>query len=107
MEESKDKIVNFRVTNQEYVSYCRACSAAGLDNLSEMFRVALNQFVGQGASEQAGRRVIENPGLPALPSGLTPQSDKTENGRTVHGPQNGSVGKWLGASPAKEAKGNI
>jgi hypothetical protein len=50
MLESKDKVINFRVTYDEYVSYCQACDAAGLNNLSEMAREAMRQFVIQKTS---------------------------------------------------------
>jgi hypothetical protein len=50
MLESKDKVINFRVTYDEYVSYCQACDAAGLNNLSAMAREAMRQFVIQRVS---------------------------------------------------------
>jgi hypothetical protein len=53
MLESKDKVVNFRVTYQEYIDYCRACTATGMNNLSEMARVAMREFVGQRISGDA------------------------------------------------------
>ena len=53
MIQSKDKVVNFRVTHQEYVAYCRACRAAGLTNLSEMARAAMRQYVHQKISGPA------------------------------------------------------
>jgi hypothetical protein len=49
MLESKDKVINFRVTYDEYESYCRACDAAGL-NISEMARTAMRRFVGEKIS---------------------------------------------------------
>ena len=101
MEESRDKVVNFRVTNHEYVSYCRACSAAGLDNLSEMVRVAMSQFVGQRMSAPANGRNIENPDPPASrPISSMPESGGTADRRSVRAREDGRAGKWLSARSA-------
>ena len=56
--QSKDKVVNFRVTHQEYISYCQACYVAGMNNLSEMARVAMREFVGQkiAAAEETNKK---------------------------------------------------
>ena len=104
MEESKGRVVNFRVTHQEYVSYCRACSAAGLNNLSEMVRVAMSQFVGQRTSAQAQMRDIKNPGPRATGSGTTAASSGTEDHRTVLGRASGRAGKSFVSRSA--GKGN-
>jgi hypothetical protein len=104
MMESKGKVVNFRVTNGEYVSYCRACSAAGLNNLSEMLRAAMSQFVSQRNSAAAGQRDPESPGAPvAAPSGPIAESGATEDRRTVYGRDNGRPAKQARARSA--AKG--
>jgi hypothetical protein len=105
MEESKDRVVNFRVTNGEYVAYCRACAVAGLNNLSEMVRVAMNQFVAQRNSAQNDGAHLENPGPPATSSSgpiLEPQG--AHDRRTVLARENGRAGKWIGARSA--GKGN-
>ena len=60
MLESKDKVINFRVTYDEYVSYCQACDAAGLNNLSEMAREAMRQFVIQRISLAGMRKPRTN-----------------------------------------------
>jgi hypothetical protein len=60
MLESKDKVINFRVTYDEYVSYCQACDASGLNTLSEMAREAMRQFVSQRVSPAEMRKPRAN-----------------------------------------------
>jgi hypothetical protein len=69
MLEPKDKVINFRVTYQEYASYCRACSAAGLTNLSEMARVAMRQFARQRGSSVASVDTFRENHLDAVDAG--------------------------------------
>jgi hypothetical protein len=105
MIESKDKVVNFRVTNGEYMAYCRVCAAAGLNNLSEMVRVAMNQFVGQKISAQNDGDHLDNPSPPASSSrGPIREPEGAHDRRTVLARENGRAGKWLGARSA--GKGN-
>jgi len=50
----RDKMVNFRVSNEEYMFYRQVCAANGLHNFSELARLAIRHF----AAPDHGRALI-------------------------------------------------
>ncbi len=76
MIESRNRMISFRVTSEEYARFRDRCLARGIRNVSEFVRLAVNQLLADDTAQAANEKLTSRVGsiearLAALESQLT------------------------------------